>query len=251
MATDIIAVPANIVTDPTMDLLIMNIPVWLFIIIGILLFTIVSNIYWFRKRSIMGPVLGYNTALKLGKPVTLFLGKNKSFFIEYLEYYDKVLSYKDTTKLSKWLMESPKSGGRMGGLSTFLVRDDLDYTLDPVAELAICKLADRWNEKYANTNPINSYRDFAKLRDSGALEAEYPEGVEIPMYSIYDPSLIQKYLPRGRSSGIFGSNLTSRANALRKDKTQESKWAKYIPFAAMSGACILMLILSFMYGTSG
>jgi hypothetical protein len=250
VTTTLTAVPV-IYTNPTFDAVIFGAPTYFWIIVLLAFITIIMNIIWFRRRSIMFPVLGYLTSLKNGQPVTLYLGKNKSFSVKSLEYIDSILSYKDVTLVPKWLMQSPKSAGRLGGLSALIVRDNFDYTVDPVAEIAICTLAKNWNEKYSETKPMNCYNDFVKYRNDGNLENEYPDGIEIPVYNIYDPSLIQKYLPVGRSAGIFGSNLIARANELRKDRTQESKWAKYMPILVIITISVIMLVFAYMYGTGG
>jgi len=251
MATNVTAIPANVYMDPIMDTAIAAIPVWfwVFILFGVII--VASNFWWLYKRIKMAPVLGYLDALKAGQPQTLYLGKNRAFMIKYLEYIDSVLSYKKIEEVSKWLVQSPKSVGRLGGLSTLIVRDNYDYSVDPISEIAICKLAERWNKKHSEDDPMNCYNDFERLRREGKLEDEYPKGVLIPMYNIYDPSLIQKYLPSGRSAGTFGSHLTQKAREMRQDKTQEKWYEKYIPVGIALSVSLIMLILSFMYASGG
>jgi hypothetical protein len=245
------AIPANQYLDPVMDTAIGSMPIWFIVLIVITMILVFTNLWWIFKRSRMYPVLGYLDALRAGQPQTIFIGKNRALLIKYLEYIDGVLAYKDVGQIAKWLVQSPKSVGRLGGLSTILVRDNYDYSVDPVAEIAICTLAKEWNKKYGDDNPMNSYNDFVRLRDSGELENEYPIGISIPVYNIYDPSLIQKFLPSGRSAGIFGSHLTSKAKELRSDKTQEKWYEKYLPIGAAISVSILMLVLSFMFATGG
>jgi hypothetical protein len=199
---------------------------------------------------VMRPVLGYLEARKHGQPQTLFLGKNRAFMIKYLEYIDSVLAYKDITDIAKWLVQSPKSVFRLGGLSVMLVRDNFDYSVDPISEIAICRMAKEWNKEFPN-EPFNNYKNFEQLRSSGRLEEEYPEGVAIPLYNIYDPSLIQKYLPQGRSAGTFGSHLTQLAKDMKADRTQEKWYEKFLPVGVALTISIIMLILSYMYGTGG
>jgi hypothetical protein len=247
---DLYAVPSNVYVDPTMDMIIAALPLWMWLLIFLLIIIIFTNFFWFYRRMIMTPVLGYLEAFKTGTPQTIFLGKNKSFSIKYLEYVDGVLAFKDITNISKWLVQSPKSVGRLGGLSTLIVRDNYDYSVDPIAEIALCKLAEIWNKNPNHEeNVIVCYNDFEILRKNGALEAEFPKGIPIPLYSIFDPSLIQKYLPSMRSAGVFGSHLTQKAKEMRADKTQEKWYEKYFPIGVASSVALVMLILSYMYAS--
>jgi hypothetical protein len=250
MAVDLVATPANIYIDPIMDIPIGGVPIWFWLLVLIALIIILTNFWNLYKRMIMFPVLGYLDAFKTGQPQTIFLDKNKSFSIKFLEYVDGVLAFKEMVKISKWLVQSPTSVARLGGLSTLIVRDNYDYSVDPIAEIAICKLASDWNNKYKD-NPITKYTDYERFRDSGELETEFPDGINIPLYNVYNPSLIQKYLPSGRSAGTFGSHLTSKARELRTDKSQEKWYAKYLPIGIASSIALVMLILSFMYATGG
>lgn len=252
MAVDLVAVPynPNIYIDPIMDTAAAGVPIWFWVLVALGFIMVATNFWWIYKRMVMGPVLGYLDAFKSGTPQTMFLGKNKAFSIKYLEYTDSVLSFKDSSTISKWLVQSPNSVARLGGLSTMIVRDNYDYSVDPVAEIAICKLASDWNSRFKD-EPITSYRDYEFFRDSGRLETEFPIGIYISLYTIYDPSLIQKYLPTGRSAGTFGSHLTTKAREMRLDKTQEKWYEKYVPIGIVLSVSLVMLILSFMYATGG
>lgn len=251
MTVDVTALPANVYIDPIMDTAIAAIPIWFWILILFGVLIVATNFWWLYKRMKMSPVLGYLDALRAGQPQTLFLGKNRAFLIKYLEYIDSVLAYKKTEEVSKWLVQSPKSVGRLGGLSTLIVRDNYDYTVDPITEIAVCKLAENWNKIHSEDDPMNCYNDFVRLRDNGKLEDEFPDGVLIPLYNIYDPSLIQKYLPQGRSAGTFGSYITQKAREMRSDKNQEKWYEKYIPIGIALSVSLIMLILSFMYASGG
>jgi hypothetical protein len=250
MTVDLVATPAYIYVDPIMDIPLGGVPIWFWLLVLLAFIIVISNFWWLYKRMIMFPVLGYLDAFKTGQPQTIFLDKNKSFSIKFLEYIDGVLAFKEIAKISKWLVQSPKSVARLGGLSTLIVRDNYDYSVDPIAEIAVCKLANDWNMKYKN-NPITNYKDYEQFRDSGQLETEFPKGIEISLYNVYDPSLIQKFLPSGRSAGTWGSHLTLKARELRTDKSQEKWYSKYLPIGIASSIALIMLILSFMYATGG
>jgi hypothetical protein len=250
MSVDVVATPNNIYIDPVMDIPVGGVPIWFWILVVIAFSIVMTNFWWIYKRMVMAPVSGYLSAFKSGQPQTIFLDKNKSFSIKFLEYIDGVLAYKEVSNISKWLVQSPTSVARLGGLSTLIVRDNYDYSVDPIAEIAICTLASSWNSKYKD-NSITNYKDYESYRDSGQLEAEYPNGVPIPLYNIYNPSLIQKYLPSGRSAGTFGSHLTSKAREMRTDKSQEKWYEKYVPIGVASSVSLVILILSFMYATGG
>lgn len=249
-AVDVVAIPSTVYIDPIMDKAVAAIPIWLWVLLVVLIAIIGSNFWWIYKRMVMAPVLGYLEAFKHGQPQTIFLGKNRAFKIKYLEYIDSVLAYKELSEISKWLVQSPKSVGRLGGLSTLIVRDNYDYSVDPIAEIAICTLAKEWNINHEE-HPINNYNDFNNLRLSGKLETEYPDGIPIPLYNVYDPSLIQKYLPQGRSAGIFGSHLMEKARSMRIDKSQEKWYEKYVPIGIVVSVSLIILVLSYMYASGG
>lgn len=248
---NVTAVPAQMIVDPIFDSGLINIPVWFWILIIFCVILIITNFWWIYKWMNMKPVLGYLYAFRSGTPQTMYLGKNRSFSIKHLEYTDSVLAYEKIEEISKWLVQSPKSIGRLGGLSTLIVRDNYDYSVDPLSEIALCRLAHDWNLKHADDNPLNCYKDFERLRMDGSLEAEYPDGIVIPLYNIYDPSLIQKYLPTGRSAGTFGSHLTLKAREMRADRSQEKWYDKYIPAGIAVSIGIIMIIFAYMYATGG
>ena len=130
MATELIALPPGVVLDPFWD---WNpgfaLPVWLIIMLVLVLFIVGSNLWWIYKFLIMRPVQGHGEAARSGNEKTqqvLMFGLNRAFSIQALEYMEKVLSYKDKSRVGKWLQTSPYAVGMLGYKSIMLVMEIFD-----------------------------------------------------------------------------------------------------------------------------
>lgn len=253
--TDIMALPPGMVVDNFFDMSPAGIalPVWLVIIIILAIAMIGSNFWWVYKWLVMRPLQGHGIAARSGNEKTqqvLLFGMNRAFSIQALEYVEKVLSFKDKSRVAKWLQTSPYAVGMLGHKSIMLVMEIFDHPKDPIAEMAICKMCEDYNTD--NRNPdeaIINYRDYVAKRQT--LEHRNPNGVEIPVYGLYDPALIYKFTPENRTSGQFGGTCEKDARDLNPPTPETFDWGKAMPMFIVLAFCIIAIALVYMYTSSG
>jgi len=218
-----------------------SIPLWVWIVLAEVIIIGFINFKWLRRKAVMRPVLDYLQALKKGRredQQSWYFSKNRSFYIEYLQYHDDgIIAYWDLKKISMWFLGSSSAVGHAGGIKSVLISDDYDGVRDPVAELGLIFLIDRWNRD----NPdrvIVDYDDYETMRP--ILEGAYPDGSEIPVYCLYDPSKIQKIFPPNRSAALFGRVNIRDARDLAIDIPEPGWLEKY----AFLGASLVISIVS-------
>lgn len=255
MVTNITAVPLS--TGFLFDKApLLGIPVWAYIGLALVLIFIILNLWWLFRRLGMRAVLGYLDVLRKGGTDDVqvwMVNKNKVFYIQSLKYLDGILFYTGhVLKSSKWLLTSAFGVGRAGGIPALMVRDNYDCAIDPVAELALCTMADEVNREKKLGNPegselIKNYSDYEKYRD--ALEKLYPEGVEIPSYGLYDPSKVNKYLPLHRASGFFGEMIIEDARDTGIPQPELSAWLKFAPIGAAVAIGAIAIIMTYVFCT--
>jgi hypothetical protein len=257
---DIVACPPGAICDPIWDELVIGGTVWLWLLILVLIILIATMGLWIYRHMKMAPLNEFVDAVRLGLQQTLEFNVNRSFYIRALDYSDRVLSYIDENKISRWFVQSVKSAGRLGGISAYIVGDDFDQTKDPVVEMAVCIASEQWNKKYGekfvdsagNTvegYPIIDYKSWAELLNRGLLEIEFPDGVRIPVYAPYDPLLIHKYTPKHQGAAMTGAEIVQEAKDLRAGSPEEKGFKQYLPLAAAGTVVILGLIFTFMMVT--
>jgi len=257
---DIVACPPGAICDPLWDELIIGGTLWLWLLILVLIVLIATMGLWIYRHMKMAPLNEFVDAVRFGLQQTLEFNINRSFYIRALDYSDRVLSYLDENKVSRWFVQSVKSAGRLGGISAYIVGDDFDQTKDPVVEMAVCKVGEVWNSKYAEDFidkegkpvkgfPIVDYKSYAELLHSGLLEIEFPDGVTISVYAPYDPLLIHKYTPKHQGAAMTGAQILQEAKELRSGSPEEKGFKQYLPLAAAGTVVILGLIFTFMMVT--
>lgn len=244
LTSEVFALPPGVVIDPFWDAAPDQIafPVWLGVLIILLLFIIGSNLWWLYKYLVMRPVQGHGIAARAGNEKTqqvLLFGLNRAFSIQAMDYLEKVLSFKDKTRVARWLQTSPYAVGMLGYKSIMLISEIFDHPKDPVAEMAIIASSRKHNENVDNVDDMivdyNSFRDHREI-----LEHENPHGVDIPVYSMYDPGTIHQYTPENRTSGQFGGTVLKDANDLNLTGTQKDWKEKLIPV----GICLIFGIIA-------
>lgn len=229
------------------------IPLWLVVLLVMLCAMLLSNVWWFYRYLIMRPVAGHGIAARAGNEKTqqvLMFGMNRAFSIQALEYMEKVLSFKDPTRVARWLQTSPYSVGMLGYKSIMLVSEIFDHPKDPVAEMAIVKACSDHNSMVDDTNSmITDYNSYRRNRD--ILEQENLYGVPIAIYSEYDPGVIHPYVPNNRTSGQFGGTVLKDAGDLNMAQPVKTAWEKAIPVFICLVFGIIAIALTYMYATSG
>jgi hypothetical protein len=246
---DIYQMPPNTAFDPIMDLTLGPMPLWLIVILVLFLSVVLINVWWFIKFMIMAPVRGAGVASKATGVKTqqaFMFGKNRSFSIQALEYVDGILSYKDPTMVSKWMLTSPTSVGKVGFKPVFIASDNFDCIRDPISEMAVCRIAKEINTKNPDIAITNNLDFMAFIP---ALESAYPDGIPIPIYALYSPEEVQKYTPRNRTAAMFGAMILKLSNELNIHIPDESFWEKNIKLLLFVGAGVIAMAMTFLFGS--
>ena len=255
MMADLQALPPNVVLDPFWDMAPDGIalPVWLGVIIVLILALVLYNLWNVYKFLVMRPVQGHGVAARAGNEKTqqvLMFGLNRAFSIQALDYLEKVLSFKDKTRIARWLQTSPNAVGMLGNKSIMLASEIFDHPKDPVAELAIVAACRKHNDEATDMEDlITDYESYRSHRD--VLEHENPDGVQIPSWVMYDPSKIHQYTPRNRTAGQFGGTILKDANDLNMASTQKTFWEKHIQLFVCLIFAIIMVVITAWFVMNG
>jgi len=244
---DIYQMPPNTALDPIFDMTLGPMPLWLLIMVVLFLAIGLTNAWWLIKFFIMAPVRGAGVASSATGVKTqqaFMFAKNRSFSIQALEYIDGILSYKDPIMVSKWMLTSPTCVGKVGFKPVLIASDNFDCIRDPVAEMAVCRIAKEINEHNTDVQ-VTNYTDFMNLIP--ALENAYPEGIPIPIYALYSPDEVQKYTPRNRSAGLFGAMLLRMSRKLNMSRPEQGFLEKYLPLILFLGAGVMMMAFTYMF----
>jgi hypothetical protein len=129
-------------------------PLWAWIILGMVFVGFIAAIAMLYVVLIMRPVSGFGkvgeSSLAKGSPTQVFsIWKNRSFVIESLWYYGNILAYGDPIKkMQMWFHNSEKATGLSAGKPVMITRDGYDGTVDFIAEMAVCEIPKIFNRDY-------------------------------------------------------------------------------------------------------
>jgi hypothetical protein len=247
--SDIYQLPQNVAIDPFFDFMVAGIPIWLIILVALFLVFAIGLVFWLLRWFIMRPVLGAASAGNTGsatKKQVLFFEKTRSFRIITLECIDDVLSYADLTKIPKWLITSPLCVGKVGYAPVMIASNSFDQCRDPLAELAVLKICNEYNALKPE-RAITNFDDFQAV--APAVEAAYPDGIDIPSFCLYRPEAIQEYTPQSRSAAMFGGMCIRDAKKLNLAVPADEGLAQYIPLILFGAVGLISIILCFLYVT--
>lgn len=248
--------------DPTLFDYNLIIPVWAWMIIGMILVGMLMIVLMAISWWLLRPVSSYgkvnDAATAKGSPTQVFsIWKNRSFVIEMMYYYGNVLAYANPMeKMQMWFHNSEKATGISANKPVMITRDGFDGTVDFIAEMAVCETPRKFNADWGfelvkrtdmNGNPVlgadgkpiidqkerkdsegNSYlmSTFADIRKRmKLLEKLYPDGINIPIYQLYDLAKIYQFTPQGQDSLEFGGVTIDDAREwMREDETEKPGW---------------------------
>lgn len=231
-------------------------PLWLGILIVMLLAIIAPNIWWLYKYLVMRPVAGHGIAARAGNEKTqqaLIFGMNRAFSIQALDYLEKVLSFKDPSRIARWLQSSPYAVGMLGYKSIMLLSEIFDMPKDPVAEMAILQACYAHNETVEKKNADDMITDYKSYRSHiKVLKNENLNGVELDIYRLYNPGQIHPFTPENRTSGQFGRTILKDANDLNIARPQASFWEKNgMVFLCIIFGALIIILTAYFTGTMG
>ena len=238
------------------------IPLWVYIGTIFALYFVWFNLSWWKKCGVLTPCYGYKDALAAGsiyaQQVIVFT-KSRKWFIRMLTYHSEgMLYFKDLLQTDMWHMGASSSVGTLGGISAAITKDNFDEVVDPVADIALCSVCDKFNhsdfgdaenrrQALESMNLISVVRpdktectireaiqeglipvsvscfdDYIRLRH--IMESIWPDGVVIPGYITYDPYESDKYTPKQRSASLNGGVILQDSRDYAEDNIQEHNW---------------------------
>jgi hypothetical protein len=226
---------------------ILGLPAWFWIDIFFVMVLIVVFLYWIFRMKRLASVKGYVIALKLATQEDVMvwvISTTKNLTIECLKKRDSVLSFYDKLNITKWMHDSPMSVVHIGGKGGVIVSEDFYRTRDIVSEIALSKACDEHNQNNPK-KPINDYDDY---EDFGRpmLQAENPNGIEIPSYSIFDPNKWRKYFPKGYTATFNGGIFIRAARKLKVMTRVPGFWEKLIPIGIFMTIGLIAIIAAWM-----
>ena len=254
---NIYQLPPGVIVDPFWDFMLGIIPLWLILVIILLFVLIIVNAYWMIKFMIMSPVKGAGVASRttgIKTQQAFMFGKNRSFSIQALEYSDGILSYpkqasRTNNNIDKWRLTSPTSVGTIGDRPVLIASDGYECIRDPITEMALCRIVKEVNENNKDNKEVQIV-DYTTLYNMlVVLEMEYPDGIPISVYGLYDPSEVQTITPKEMTSKMFGGNLIRRARSLNMHIVEPGLLEKYLPLMIFAGVGMIGIIITFLYVT--
>lgn len=218
--------------------------------IGILFFIFVM----YHRYFILDKIWGFVECYKSGKPLALIRTRNRTARLKPLHYVAQM--FEDEESPDRWFATSLETSSSMSGVSLVDVVDYYDWVQDPILNQAIREIATSWNETHSDEEKIYDYARFQELLGSGQLVdyfdktevTTYIKGtVRMPAFFVVDIRPIEQYLPKTRSSAMFGGYIQwTSDNVNTKDKVD---WKSYmLPVMAL---CTLMIICGLIAGLLG
>jgi hypothetical protein len=281
MPTPILVQPVNITVatpiptiapqlNPLLDIAPLNtpflwlnmIPLWVYVGAILGLYFVWFNLKWWKKCGVLAPCSGYLDAVIAGsisaQQVIVFT-KSRKWYIRMLTYHSEgMLYFKDLLQTDMWHMGASSSVGTLGGISAAITKDNFDEVVDPVADLGLCQVCNRFNHSdfgdegnrrkalesmalISVSRPdgtdcsireaiqeglipvtVSCFDDYIRLRP--IMESIWPDGVKIPGYTMYDPYESDKFTPKQRSASLNGGVILQDSRDYAEDNIKENNW---------------------------
>jgi len=123
--------------------------------------------------------------------------------------------------------------GDTASLETMMDRERIEKIRKALVDIGGCEVKE--------IQPIDNYREYERCGHK-ILRILWPDGIPIPVYSIYNPVKFRKYFPKGCSAGLFGGVLIREARELVVNTPEKGLLEKILPFAGLILIDILALI---------
>jgi hypothetical protein len=155
-----------------------------------------------------------------------------------------------------------------------IVSHDYDQTRDIISEIALTYACEQFNfnqeslkeemkkkeelkrmagepsDKPNVVKPISNYMDY-KNYGCKCLQVIHPDGLEIPVYNVYNPVQFRKYFPKGRSATQFGGIYLRSSRNLNVVRKEKSLWEKLIPFGIILAIVALSIMGAWLFPLKG
>jgi hypothetical protein len=241
---------------------ILGLPAWLFITVFFFMVLILVNLLWLFRMKRLASVRGYVDVMKKATQedvMVMVLSTTRNLTIECLRKRDTILEFYNKLRVSKWFHDSPISVIHMGGKGAMVVTENYYRTRDMVSEIALCHALDNFNihqEAYQKQFPdkviplIKDYDDYVEFGRE-QLENKHPYGLEIPVFSIFDPQKFAKYFPKGLTSMFYGAVVNRLASKKKKAVPKQGLLEKYLGIGIFVSLGIIAIIAAWMFPLRG
>jgi hypothetical protein len=223
-------------------------PMYFWIIFGLTMIIICGGILVaYYRFFILDKIWDFVTCYKNGSPLALIRTRYRKAYFKSLKYIAQM--FVDEEGPDKWFAPSLETSQSISGVNLVDCVDYYDWLQDPILNQTIYEIAQAWNEKHDDNEKIYDPIKFQELLKDGKLtdffdKVEvriYHKGqVAVPAFFPVDISKVEQYLPRTRSSAMFGGYTQWLAESIgNKEKVDWKSWV--LPIAAL---CTIMIVVS-------
>lgn len=233
------------------DQSIMGAPVyfWAMFLLGMGMFMAIA--WWaYHRYFILDKIWGFVTCYKSKQPLALIRTRFRKAYFKPLKYIAQIFSDEDTP--DKWYAPALETSSNLEGVNLIEAVDYYDWLQDPTLNQAIFELVTEWNLMHPDEkiyDPVQFQTVLASGRMANLFESkqiwEYKKGV-VPVSAFFyvDLSKIEQYLPRQRTSAMFGGYTQHMADDM--GKADKVDWKSYmLPVMAL---CTLLIICGIIAG---
>jgi hypothetical protein len=224
---------------------------WCMFFLGMIAFLAVM--WWvYHRYFILDKVWAFVTCYKNKQPLALIRTRFRKAYFKPLKYIAQI--FMDEESPDKWFAPALETSSNLEGVNLIEAVDYYDWLQDPILNQAVHELVQEWNTIHEKDedkiyDPVQFQEKLASGRMStmfeGKTEIVYKKGqVPVPAFFVVDISKIEQYLPRTRSSAMFGGYTQHMADDMGKGEKVD--WKSYmLPVMAL---CTLMIICGIVAG---
>jgi hypothetical protein len=235
------------------DQVIMGAPVYFWGMFFLGMAAVMAVMWWvYHRYFILDKIWGFVTCYKNKQPLALIRTRYRKAYFKPLKYIAQI--FMDEESPDKWFAPALETSSNLEGVNLIEAVDYYDWLQDPILNQAVYELVHEWNLIHENDSdkiydPVQFQQKLAdgKLADlfDGKTYTTYMKGqVPIPAFFVVDISKIEQYLPRTRSSAMFGGYTQHMADDM--GKADKVDWKSYmLPVMAL---CTLMIICGIIAG---
>ena len=236
------------------DVAVMGAPVYFWIIFALGMALICGGLLVVYYRFfILDKIWAFVECYKGHKPLALIRTRTRQAYFKSLSYIAQIFCDEDSPE--KWFAPALETSQSISGVSLVDCVDYYDWLQDPILNQTIWEIVSAYNEKQTNDNDkIYDPVKFQELLGSGKL-ADFFDGVEVkvyrkgsvkvPAFFIVDIWKVEQYLPRTRSSAMFGGYTQWLAEQVgTKDNVDWKSWV--LPVAALCTLIIMSSIIGYV-----
>jgi len=255
---DLNAVPASqqiqIYFGGMFDQVQLGAPVYFWVIFVLAVILILFGIFvLYHRYFILNKIWGFVECYKSGKPLALIRTRYRKAYLKPLKYVAQL--FIDEEGPDKWFAPALETAQSISGVNLIDCVDYYDWLQDPILNETIQEIVYQWNQDHPNEeDKIHDPIRFQKLLGDGNLKdyfdsteiTTYNKGaVKVPAFFVVDIGKVEQYLPRTRSSAMFGGYTQWLAdNVNNKEKVDWKQWL--LPIAALMTAEIIVAIIAYM-----